>query len=1475
MPNIFQSSEPSEDVVFVAPDEFGTGSEVENDFIATRTALIGDHSEMLKSLAVAQQNVLRLDRPNMRSYIDGMVAKGLDTVALNSLEAYGSKDDLVGGANDLKKIREVAAEPDEVRKLAAAAPKYLDQFEQYSIAREIARRDYTMMLFSKRLEQAGILPDTIWKKTVGIAGTLIPGRQMIQLGFSKFDGDAMEEAIKRLHGQTDEEFFKQLPDIMDSMVEQSGGNPFYFLERMQAFLDPDDVLELKAFMALDVIDAASIAAVAPRLLRMAKLARATNTPIKLLRDTGQTKKAAELNVAAAGDEAAAQTTKTAQADAAQNMSPFQGEGIDPDLTNGLAPESQALVAQRRAEVQKELAPLHDANFLIRRTSYTQAEIDQANAKYLAQFGGDARIVEQGTDGFVAEVSIQKPQIWPNAETIDKKILELQDTKAALKQMLANAKDKKGRGAQARLLKESIDQTREELVRYQDIRNRLANQAGDMGPVRPRPVEVRRVRVAYRLNDYGQLDAIDYGWWKSRHLNSPSTYIDQMMPSYVEDATLTDFDVARVNNQMQRAKQAAISGLSKQSRANLDSILLQGDRDQVIYSATDLVNGVRTPDGLIKLESAEEVGSYYAIRDVFEDLYKLKNVELKRQLEAGGYKALHLDVENQQLNFANPDKNLSLDKINDIQRIYDMNSGQVVDTARLRSDPSSVMDNQILELKYPLEVGEEIVNYVITPRSRLKELPQVVLARRNGYVPKIDKDVFWVAEMIGDKLVNGRIKPNFRTTVRYFDNPKDAREWSAAQLRKGQTVEVRSGREWLDASPGRREEFEANIFGGLYGGKRGERPVPFGLDGTEAERVGGIEAMEAYMNHIASRMPAVNFRMSLIQRFLNSAKNPLTGESYLVNPGDWRSEIRSTIDHKHYSGLKAMQDWVSDQLRIPTTEERLWGNVSQKLAELISRAPGKAGRKLSRWSMQMGAKDLFTRLRGMSFHATLGWFNPSQFFVQSMGMSLAMSINPAKAPLYLARSLALRASMFEVSKSDDALRVAARAAFLPEDDFIKMVRAYQKTGLHESTLTTGDYAAMHGLPHGMESIRWIADKGLIFFKEGERWARNYAWIQAWDKVSQGGKLAMTDKLIDEVTRLHLKYTLNLNRANRAFWQKGVLSIPTQFYQISTKFIENMLLSTSNGGAWTGKQKAAILLGQMSLFGAAGVPYGRSMYDSLAKWSQSDEEYGLAITNPRTLTFIQGGLTEMFMYDWTGERYDVTNRLSIPAGIESMIEIIASDQHTAMDTITGVSGEIGTRTWEAIRANARILASIVSDPSTIDASVLTDVLDESAKVVSSYRNYRKAAVYAELGYIEDRYHNKIIPVNDVDNRALLFGQAIGVSPKIVSDYFRIKRFNKNTDQDYRDASNAVITISNKYYGDPDILTNVKKQKRMEAEIAIAMLGFTDEEKSKIVDLVNNKMMKDNYKLPEEMEKAIDNLYNKHGAPDLQSNVTMVAE
>jgi hypothetical protein len=335
--------EPQEPDIFQQPNTMGTGFKTIDNFISDRMALMSDEDDVLRNLAVAQQNVTMLDHDQLQSYVNGLSSKVFDNITVDVINHYADQGDVDTGVIRAGEIQDAAGEETEVRRLANASAQYLDKFSKYSIPREIARRQYAALLISKKLEEVGITPDKWYDVAIGMAATVIPGRRTLQELGTDF---SVSDTVKNLHRLQDEDFLKALPDVMDEVMKMSGENPFMFMERMEAYLNPEDVDMLKVMLAQDVTDVALTFAGITSLLKLGKFANARNTPIKIVRDSGQKAKAAELNAAALSDSGAAANARTTQADAAQSTSPFGGEGVDPNVTDTIAAETQAIIAAR-------------------------------------------------------------------------------------------------------------------------------------------------------------------------------------------------------------------------------------------------------------------------------------------------------------------------------------------------------------------------------------------------------------------------------------------------------------------------------------------------------------------------------------------------------------------------------------------------------------------------------------------------------------------------------------------------------------------------------------------------------------------------------------------------------------------------------------------------------------------------------------------------------------------------------------------------------------------------------------------------------------------------------------------------------------------------------------------------------------------------------------------------------------------------
>lgn len=1546
----------------------GSGFESIDNYVADRISVISNPDELVATLPAVTAQLKTLDQQAYLDYVKSSIAATFESSRQRMLDAYSStmasatpEDQEILAAEAAEKIRTLDElnGPDAIAALSAAALKELDLFGEDTVGKYTAKSQYMAMMLEVLLQKNGMDLKGFKEHALDFLGAAIPFRQWTQLAIGSLGKQGITPAayyrnVKAFRAATTKEQFEALPQLVNALAQYSGGNVSLFTNYIMPYFGQSDVKEVLAWLALDAVDAALTAKAAPSMLRMARVLAARNTPIKLLRDAGKRAKAGELVAEAAGDPKTAAALRTTQEDAAASMSPFQGEGIDPALTNGIAAESQLYLANRVAAVEKSLAPINDASQFIQHANFTPEQIEKLNAPYLAQAAGNARIVEQFPDGFLMEVSIDTPSVaTPTRKSLQLRLVELEDQVLARTDELHEAKlsqaspystsrpvadieqelvdisndlqlTKKrledlgpptkteiaaqldtveagindlskridslhaerdvaeaasaspygeavaGSPSELAAQQERLIGQRQELIRLQTrLRTQLAKAPEAPAPTAATPQTSRLERIYYRYDAYDELlDTESSATFVDQYIMSPDQTVDVIRPGTVPEATVRDMTAVKIYQQFGKAFREAAHGLRKSARRKIDRILIQGDKEGRAFTALELEAGIKTPYGLLRLRTEQEQAAYFSFRKIFDRMHPYKNEDVRRALIGENYtNSIKITAEDGEefLSFLK-EQNTAAPR-----RVYDQSSGKILDMPK-----RAVADTRKLyKTKYPIELNGEQVDFVLADANALQGIPDQVLRYRPGYVPRINRNIFWVASDVREVVRNG-VSQLERTAARFFDNLADANQWVKMQRAKGKTAEVAAGREWLEAAPGNREKFEAQIFGGLYTGKRAEYQIPFGLEGTEADRVGAFEALEAYMNHVAQRMSAADFRMSLIRRFIKSSADGMGG-SYLTEPGNWRSALRSDTPPNVRTNLEIWRNWTLDQLRIPTTEERVWGTIMQRIAELGATLPFKPVRRIaSGFPMKIGAKDVVASLRGTAFHATLGWFTPVQLLVQGFGMALGAAIDPIGFVANIPRLMGLRYAMFATDVR--VLEQIGKALGLNNKDFLEMMRAYRKTGLHESTLMTADYTDIHGGWASASTLRAVARKGLIFFQEGERAMRNMAWLQAYDKIKAERKLKVfSDKDISDALKLSLKYTMNLHRANRAAWQKGILSIPTQFFQIFTKFIENMsgALAGRPGAAWTRAQASRILLSHLALFGAAGVPAGESILKNVLYWGQSEDEWGLAIKDDKTLMALTDGLVGLLTYSWTGERFDISSRLSIPSNVQFLIDVASQGDQSLTEQFLGVSSTIMHRSYLAATHIFSLIWPVVKDPSLFEPEIFLHAADSVASITSSWSNVRKARWYWANMAIMNARGQKVEALTSATAKTVVWAQALGISPKDLSDLRRHNEFRLADQREIRDVTRDLIELTTRYETALTTIGPKLSDQYVEAMIASMVAGYSHEDKVKIMNSLYEHKAKTGFLLPEAIDKTIEIMIKNGGAAEPQIIGSMLEE
>lgn len=906
-----------------------------------------------------------------------------------------------------------------------------------------------------------------------------------------------------------------------------------------------------------------------------------------------------------------------------------------------------------------------------------------------------------------------------------------------------------------------------------------------------------------------------------NIASPSVWANKFQEGIVEKATALGFkEEASLIRYLNIGKELT-KPLNKESIARVDQILLKGDSyvvdgDNVgkVFSIKELMyEGV---DG-IKL-TVDEVKAYFGIRQMWDHVHKLMEQATKAEWKFDGVKLVGQFGKDAQYG-----KVISgADMPRDATHVMDLRTRSPVSIESLAKDLREAKV-EIVKLRKNIEVEDSIYEFAAIKKGSSRNLPDSgILPYRVGYVPRVRDNANYVVHAPADKKINGA-NGKIIQAKGLFSSRKEAEAFAAKQEEKTGIKHTASVDREVDVDL--RSDLASIQMGRPYTGQRvTDRNI---ILGNGVERITALDALERNLSAMTTMVNMNAFRMGQLERFRKTAA------PYLIDPKDVNSGFKRGLDDRKVNALDSMKTWLDDQFRIPTRHEQQWEGTVRHMAEWMEGNKfflnGK-GNAFRLWLQREGTQDVTARLRGATFHALLGWFNPAQLMIQASGAALAFSLNPAKFPKVMMQYKMLRANIFQ---GDDVARATAKKLGVDEDEWVATVNAVKKSGIMESVKTNADYQAAR-LGYGITSnaVRQAADSGLMFFREGEMFNRGYAWLLAADQYKDLQNMKslaqLTDNDINNITQRMAQYTLNLNRSNRAAWQKGWTSIPTQFWQVTTKFTETMLGANR---ALSKSERARVALGQFALFGATGLPAGNWLLNSFYEWSGQDA----GELSPEEVAAARQGLVGVTFQTMVGEEIDISSRVAMFSGYDMMLDTVTADKPIT-DTLLGALGALPERTYQAVAASGPVLRT--TDFSKED---LFSVAKEFGNIISTMRNADKAYMMAQLGYMPLSDGSRLDTVDWSDDWKMLVAQAAGFSPMKVRDYYQIKKTEKSMQQYRGDKVKIIMKAWEKHIASGKGLTK-DGQDRWNKLQALIMADLDPADQIKVMESVSEKLTSD---------------------------------
>ena len=936
-----------------------------------------------------------------------------------------------------------------------------------------------------------------------------------------------------------------------------------------------------------------------------------------------------------------------------------------------------------------------------------------------------------------------------------------------------------------------------------------------------PLQAKPHRVNYNKRDVGEYNE---GFETSNiggALHSPSVWANRAQENVVELATAIGFSNERTLQKLMGIANDSIKGLSKKEIGRMDEVLMKGDEWR---DAAGLVQGkVFTPkelmyDGLpgVGRLSLKEAEAYYKMRSFWDELHRITDQNVLKEWRFENVRTV--GSFNGERVFGNVITKGELPA--SAKKVMNLSDNNPVDIAGIASRVEKG-ELEYVKLRRVIDLGDEVYEFGVIPKNSTKPLPvSGAIPKKTGYVPLIRNKSYYFVERQATKLVNGAAG-RVPQMVRAFDNQADAAAWAAQE--EARTGVKHISRYDREISGDMASDLQQSQFGSPITGSRvQDREILFGWNGTKPERLDSIQAMERNINAVAQTMPMNEFRMAQLTKWHNSARR------FLNEPNNPNSGFKATSANRHVAGLKQMKRWLDDQFHVATETEQAWAGTMRQFAEFLEgNAFFKSGKGAGlRKAVHEAAKtDPIGALRGAAFNLLLGAWNPAQLLVQAMGSTLAISLSPQKFPKIWTQQTIMRFGY----KKPEAVRAMAKAMGMDGDELVALHNAYERSGIVESLKTSADYNAAalgYGIDQGALQRAWGSAKqgNLVFFREGERFNRSYSWMLAADEYLATNKMKaakLTDADIDAITSQSLKYTMNMNRANRAEWQKGILSIPTQFWQVNAKFLETVgprILGTS--GNLTGAQKARIMLGQLGLFGAAGIPLG----DSLTRGAMDYAGIDANELSDNDIAALRQGLLGAAVQALIGEEVEVSERFAFGSGFNQLLQATVESDATFTEVMLGAAGAVPSRVLQALGA----VAPRMQEPE-FSASEAAAIAVEFGDIISTFRNAHKAYLFGKLGEIRTADGTLVDTVDWGEDWKMVVAQGLGFAPSRVAEYYDHKQYQRNMAGIRTDAIRALeknfVQFMSGDISDPEWQ---KRYHQLESMIMYSIEGVMEQEK-----------------------------------------------
>lgn len=415
--------------------------------------------------------------------------------------------------------------------------------------------------------------------------------------------------------------------------------------------------------------------------------------------------------------------------------------------------------------------------------------------------------------------------------------------------------------------------------------------------------------------------------------------------------------------------------------------------------------------------------------------------------------------------------------------------------------------------------------------------------------------------------------------------------------------------------------------------------------------------------------------------------------YILNP-QWKQGLTGQ-DLVLLNSAKDYRRALIDFLGIQDEGREYMITLQRTIGDQIKRRMGQGSYDwVDRHVLRSGAWSPLRWLNNATYDLFFGVFNIKQLIVQAMSSYHSIAVSKygldGGFAAWAVRPLLWNETASRTEKMANILVKASRGAWKKEW-FVEAASSLKRSGWHiigAETAMQDDFINQAIKESFIERSR---EMGRVFFKEGDRIARNTAYMTSYLEWRSANPLAkLTPRIEKEILNRADTLALNMTAASNSMMAKGVAGIPLKFTSYHLRMMEQLIpgwndvravgkalkgdtteFNRPQGyGPLTPKEKMRAYAMYSLMFGApvtAGGVFG--LWPLHKEWAKMLQERGYDTDENKVLQFFNEGLAGT-LPALLGINHNVSTQLG-PTGTDWLYDIY-NGRSQVFDLLTGVSG-----------------------------------------------------------------------------------------------------------------------------------------------------------------------------------------------------------